>query len=231
MENVEPKEAQSNRIPGLLRMAGIAGGALLAITVLGFLLRQAGSLSNSSPQAIGEIVALPPFAQALAPPISSPEASPTPQASQQELWDAIGSENQRLIQAISATENKLTQARAQRWWLHAINKCNEEGLIACPSPYTWLLRAYQAQAATVQQIVLEGKIPVDAETANLYRNDIQQLQDIATALSLPVGGSAPEPFVQTVDLSGAIEQLYTKAAQYEAFRQTKPAGEIQGVMP
>ncbi|HEY9663362.1 MAG TPA: hypothetical protein V6C65_33360 [Allocoleopsis sp.] len=235
MENAEAQVEQPiRRIPGLLKMGGIAAGGLLALMVVGVILKQAGSMMNTQPQQIGDAIALPKFAQQIqapAQPVSTPEASPTPQASQQKLWDAIGAENQRLAQAISATDSKLTQARAQRWWMHAINQCNQEGLSQCPSPYTWLLRAYQAQAAIVQQLILEGKIPVDADTSGRYRHEVQQLQDIANALAIPVGGSAPEPFVQTVDLSSAIEQLYTQASQYEAFRQTQPTSEIQGIMP
>ncbi|WP_088893169.1 hypothetical protein [Leptolyngbya ohadii] len=206
-------------MPGAVKMLLLAGSGILAIALLGHVLNAAGIVAGSKPQTIGKEQSIADLIQPSPVPTASPAAEQT--VNNQELWDAVGVQQKQLSEAIDSTQSRLTNARAQRWLNHASVKCNEEGLSQCTSPYQWLLRAYQAQAATVQQMLLEGKIPTDSETATRFRVEAETLQDIGAALSTPVSGSPQQPYVETIDLTGAIEQLYTKASQFESFRQSQ----------
>jgi hypothetical protein len=205
-------------MPGAIKMLALTGSGILAIALLGHALNLAGKIASNQPSTIGKEQSIADLVQPS--PVATPIDEP-PAVNNQQLWDAVGVEQQRLADAIDTAQARLTNARAQRWLIHASKKCNEEGLSQCASPYQWLLRAYQAQAASVQQMLLEGKIATDSETANRFRVEAQTLEDIGAALSTPVSGSPQQPYVEVIDLSGSIESVYFAAAQFESFRQTQ----------
>lgn len=206
-------------MPGAVKMLMLAGGGILAIALLGHALNLAGKVSGNQPSVIGKEQSIADLIQPT--PAPSPAAGQVPAVNNQELWDAVGTEQKRLSDAIDTAQARLTNARAQRWLVFASQQCNQQGLSQCTSPYSYLLTAYQAQAAVVQQMLLEGKIATDNETATRFRVEAQTLQDIGAALSTNVSGAPQQPYVEVIDLSAAIESVYTKASQFESFRQSQ----------
>lgn len=226
---MNPTDAIKNKLagmPGAAKMLLLAGSGILAIALLGHALNLAGKVASNQPSTIGKEQSLADLIQPS--PVPSPATEQQSTINNQELWDSVGVEQKRLADAIDTAQARLTNARAQRWLVFASQQCNQQGLSQCTSPYSYLLKAYQAQAALVQQMLLEGKIATDNATANRFRIESQTLEDIGAALSTPVSGTPQQPFVEVIDLASAIESVYSKASQFESFRQSQSAQTYSG---
>lgn len=207
-------------LPGLAKMGIYAGLGVMGLIVLSTGVGAIASLLNPAPQT-GKPAPLPDGV--VAPPaVETPSAEVTPSAEidqkRVELWQNLQNSNAQFQSVVSDFETRMRVARGQRWYQHAITECQRMGPQECPNPYLWLVYQQQQRVFALRQELIAGKVGTDTASADNVRKKLEDIQDLAAALTM-TEGTPPVPAIATSDLADKAVEVYGRAAAYEALRQ------------
>ena len=209
-------------LPGVVRMALIAGGVLLGFTVV------SGILSTIVPKEDKTTQPLNLVQPDQASPSPSPTAATDLEMQRQTAWEGVRQSREQLLSSLSELDNALRISRAQKWQIYAAQQCQREGAQKCPSSYKWLVDAYTRAAADIQREMFAGRVSVDSDTVSRLRQKRDELMDLATALSLDVNGNSPQPYILTGRFSGNIEDVLKAGMNFESLRQAAAMQAYEG---
>jgi len=204
-------------MPGAAKMGAFAAMGLLGIGILSIGLGFVGKLISPTPEA-GAPQPLPP--ELIAPAAPQPEQSPSAEIDSKrvQLWQALQNSNTSFEGTVAEFSKRMREARGQRWYQQAIAECSRMGAEKCPNPYLWLVNQQQQEVFDLRQKLIAGKMGTDGVSADVIRQKLERIQDIAAALTL-TDGTPPIPAIATEDLANKAVEVYGAAAAYEAMRQ------------
>lgn len=219
-------------MPAPLKMAVLAGGGLIGLMVLGATLGAVGRLLDFAPS---EIVQPLPEAQESPIAANSPKDVSGWEESQKALDIAyIGLESQ-----IADLDSQARLGRAARWQQWAVVECNKDP--QCPNAQSILSKRLAIASQRINTLIqtsstskdAEGKVIVSlrqelslhARSIAAYRSQRDELLDIAKALSLRPGSSAPINFIPSNGVAESISQI--QATAQALGKSTPPAAQLQ----
>jgi hypothetical protein len=217
-----PIRAKFSALPGFVRMALIAGGAIVGITLI------SGVLSTLIPKEDKTVQPLNLVQPDQAAPSPSPTAATDLEMQRQTAWEGVKQSREQLLSSLSEIDTALRISRAQKWQIFAAQQCQQAGANKCPSSYKWLLDKYTTAAADIQREMFAGRVSVDAETVSRLRQKRDELMDLAIALSLDVNGNSPQPYILTQRFSGNVEDVLKAGLNFESLRQAAAMQAYEG---
>lgn len=207
-----------SELPGAAKMGVFAVLGLIGIGVLSTSLGLAGKLISPTPEA----GAPQPLPSSLIQPAPDPQSEQSPSAEidskRVQLWQALQNSNTSFESTVAEFSKRMRAARGQRWYQQAIAECQRMGAEKCPNPYLWLVTQQQQEVFDLRQKLIAGKMGTDGVSAEVIRQKLERIQDIAAALTL-TDGTPPIPAIATEDLANQAVEVYGAAAAYEAMRQ------------
>lgn len=205
-----------SELPGAAKMGVFAAMGLLGIGILSTSLGFAGKLISPTIQA----GAPQPLPSSLIQPAPPAEQSPSAEIDSKrvQLWQALQNSNTSFEGTVAEFSKRMRAARGQRWYQQAIAECSRMGAEKCPNPYLWLVNQQQQEVFDLRQKLIAGKMGTDGVSAEVIRQKLERIQDIAAALTL-TDGTPPIPAIATEDLANKAVEVYGAAAAYEAMRQ------------
>lgn len=217
-----PIKSKFSALPGIVRMALIAGGAIVGITLISGLLTTLVPKEDKTTQSLNLVQPDSPT------PSPSSTAATDLEMQRQTAWEGVKQSREQLLSSLSEIDTALRISRGQKWQIFAAQQCQREGANKCPSSYKWLLDKYTTAAADIQREMFAGKVSVDSETVAKVRSKRDELMDLAVALSLDVNGNSPQPYVLTQRFSGNIEDLLKAGMNFESLRQAAAMQAYEG---
>ena len=204
-------------MPGAAKMGAFAVMGLIGIGVLSTSLGLVGKLIAPTTEA-GTPQPLP--SSLLQPEAPPAEQSPSAEIDSKrvQLWQALQNSNTSFEGTVAEFSKRMREARGQRWYQQAIAECSRMGAEKCPNPYLWLVNQQQQEVFDLRQKLIAGKMGTDGVSAEVIRQKLERIQDIAAALTL-TDGTPPIPAIATEDLANKAVEVYGAAAAYEAMRQ------------
>lgn len=219
-------------MPAPLKMAVLAGGGLIGLMVLGATLGAVGKLLDFGP---AEIVQ----------PLPQPQESPIPAGSPKDIsgWEesqkALDIAYIGLESAIADLDSQARLGRAARWQQWAVVECNRDA--SCPNPQSVLTKQLAIRTQRLNAIVQTSSTAKDAEgrtivslrqelslharTIATYRAQRDELLDIAKALSLKPGSTAPINFIPSNGLAQSLDEFQGTASVLG--KSTPPPAQLQ----